>query len=171
MALSKRCSCPDLKTNRHPLFVIMVSINQEGLDAGVDFPSKISVATNPFLRLKQLNGPAPKRHGNKRKGAPYWQMDLAVGPFETGANALKKMWSEKSRKVDCRLVAGVKFSALITGLNEGPKPPEGSEIVIYARDTSTLYQLLHEREAQLKKTLSLAAQKIPSVKEEQTESA
>ncbi len=157
MALDKRCECPGMAAPRHPLFVTMISISQAGVDAGVDFPSKISVATNPFYRVRQLNGLADnsgKRRKKKRKGATYWQVDLAIGPFETGARTLQKIWAEKSRKVDCRLVAGVKFAALVDNIENGPKPPEGKEVVIYARDKKLLYRLLHEREGQLKKSLT-----------------
>jgi hypothetical protein len=128
----------------------MLSISKEGAEAGVELPSKISVATNPHLRVNQFNGVAGKK---KKKGAPYWQIDLVVGPFEDGARMLKKMWADKSRKVDCRLVAGVKFSALAKNIEDGPRPPPGKEITIYARDKRLLFRLLHEREGQLRKSL------------------
>ena len=97
-----------------------------------------------------------RRKRKSNKGAPYWQLDLSIGPFETGANELKQMWIDGSRKLEGRMVAGVKFSAFVNELLQKGRetvdirPPEGKEIVIYSRDQTELVKLLNARGSQLK---------------------
>lgn len=167
----KRCGCLTGEAERHPLFTCMFSINEAGKAQGIEFPSRISVATNPLFRAKQLNGqvaaetkgPGSKKPGKpkrtkSKKGAPYWQLDLAIGPFEKGARELKQMWADGSRKVDGRMVAGVKFASQINSMMTKSTPEtakfvvaKGQQMTIYTRDKTQLFPLLNQKEYQFKK--------------------
>lgn len=130
--------CPYCKANRepttrvdtHPVFVYMASISEEGVKFGTDrlISSRIGISKNPFKRLQEENRAPGFPIGSKlsQKGAPYWQPELVIGPFEASsrtASRFKDEWRRSSRKLHRRIVYGVR-RALEMNLTVYARDPE-----------------------------------------------
>lgn len=142
-----KCSCFPGGEGQHPLFLFMAVTNDEGIAQGVRVPSYLGVSRNPWKRLQELNGregfPASNRLA--KKGAPYWVLELVMGPFSRGARQLAVEWAAKSRKVACRVLYALEMACRINAdLEKGTDAvavPTG-RVAIWARDASELERLL-----------------------------
>ena len=105
------CSCFPNGEGRHPLFLFMAVTSEEGIEKGVHVPSYLGVSRNPLKRIEELNGTEgfPPANRVAKKGAPYWTPKLVIGPFIQGARHLADDWSNRSRKISCRIVFAIQM--------------------------------------------------------------
>lgn len=141
-------------------FLYMCVTNAEGLARGVRVPPKIGVSTNPFKRVLELNGTdgfeqTPSSR-SLRKGAPYWELALAIGPIVDGARAMAEEWAARSRKVSGRLKYGVQMAIRINECIKkrlspeeikaltGCVPQPNTKLVAYSNNRRKLMEVISE---------------------------
>lgn len=165
MDLGRSCACFPNGEGRHPLFLYMAVTNEQGIAEGVRVPAFLGVSSNPPKRIIQLNGTATSPPTNRiaKKGAPYWILELVIGPFADGARQLAVDWANKSRKVACRIVFAVQMvcrindllktnptdQALLESVKCIPARREG--VVVWARDKHRIHTLMNNSKAKPRK--------------------
>jgi hypothetical protein len=95
---------------KHPYFAYMITINDEGKRVGrKPWASHIGLSRNPIIRLPEQNRKSKRRNGSRSTGygAPYWQIELAIGPFiNGGGRAFVAKWKKEARKLK-RITKGI----------------------------------------------------------------
>jgi len=136
-------TCPVCLANQeHPLWVYMVTINEEGILNGVlNCAPQVGLSRSPPVRLNELNRVEGYRPGSKNSlaGAPYWQLELIIGPFVRGGTKFKKDWLAKSRTAVRRLVFGI---LMADNWNER----FGMQLTVYARNKDNSMKLVAENQ-------------------------
>lgn len=164
---SRPCACFADEKEAHPLFVYMARTSAKGIKKGVRVPSKWGVSSNPPKRVQELNAVEGFKAAGRaaRKGAPYWILELVIGPFASGANRFKEECA-KSRKISCRIQAGIQCACRVNALvRESHAPAELAklagcvpigELVVWARDKQYLMNTLRDAKVKPRKKLKSA---------------
>lgn len=124
----------------HPLWVYMTTISQEGINNGVlNCAPQVGISRSPPVRLNELNRVAGFRPGSKNSlaGAPFWQIELIIGPFSTSGTDFKEKWLAKSRTAVRRLVFGILMAEKWNRLF-------GLQLTVYARNRDNSIKLAAE---------------------------
>lgn len=124
----------------HPLWVYMTTISQAGIDNGVlNCAPQVGISRSPPVRLNELNRVAGFRPGSKNSlaGAPFWQLELVIGPFSSGGTDFKEQWLAKSRTAVRRLVFGILMA-------QKWKQRFGLKLTVYARNKDNCAKLVAE---------------------------
>lgn len=71
----------------------------------------IGRSSHPFPRLLHHNRVPGHTEGPKetKAGAPWWQLDLILGPFHRGTHNIQKEWRERTRGHRARLLRGLEI--------------------------------------------------------------
>jgi len=160
--MKSSCSCfgEQIEGAKHPQFMFMCVISQEGLVLGLKLPSLLRASTNPHKRIHEFNTKATDDRIAK-KGAPYWELELVIGPFAEGARQLAVDWSLGSRKLVCRIQAGIQLTCRVNACLEQQMPPgeiksklgclPETRLHVWARDKEQLIALLSETKVKTRK--------------------
>lgn len=126
----------------HPLWVYMATISQEGIDSGVyNCAPQVGISRSPPVRLNELNRVTGFRPGSKNSlaGAPFWQLELIIGPFSSGGMDFKEKWLSRSRTAVRRLVFGILMA-------EKWNQRFGLQLTVYARNKDNSTKLVAENQ-------------------------
>lgn len=124
----------------HPLWVYMLTISEEGVHNQVlNCAPQIGISRNPLVRVKEQNREVGFAPGSKNSlsGAPYWQVELIIGPFTKQGGSFKQDWLQNSRTALRRFVYGI---LLAKSWND----KSGTELIIYARNKDNAMRLMRE---------------------------
>lgn len=111
---SSECCVYHHTHTRHPHFAYMITITDEGKAAGCNSDAThLGISRDPRKRLVEQNRKSKLRRNGSRvtgTGAPYWQLEMIIGPFSKGAKHFVKKWKKKRRTSQRRINYGIEMA-------------------------------------------------------------
>lgn len=119
------------------LYLMSADIPNRNGESTKRLKNRIGDASNPFYRIMSQNRRTGYPRGSKStgSGAPYWKLDLIIGPFTCGATLFKKRWQHQTRELSARILRGIMLA----------KAQQTTKLRVFARDPDYIYRLLVQR--------------------------